>query len=59
MARIILSQAAQAGIQNVTKKKINDSASYKKLVEEANQKIEDSRHRYAKTYKKATTYLAH
>ena len=58
MAKIILSQAAQNGIQDVTEKKMNESESYKKLVKEAEQKIEESRHRYATAYKKAQSYLA-
>lgn len=58
MAKIILSQAAQTGIQDVTEKKMNESESYKKLIEEADQKIEESRHRYATAYRKAASYLA-
>lgn len=52
MAGIILSQAVQIGIQDVAEKKMNESEAYKKLVEEADQKIEESRHRYATAYKK-------
>ena len=59
MAKIILSQAVQTGIQNVTEKKMSESDIYRKLVEEADRKIEESRHRYATAYKKAATYLAH
>lgn len=58
MAKIILSEAAQTGIKDVTEKKMNESESYKKLVEEADQRIEESRHRYAAAYRKAASYLA-
>jgi len=58
MVKIILSKAAQNGIQDVTERNMNQSDSYKKLVAEADRKIEESRYRYAVAYRKATTYLA-
>ena len=58
MAKIILTEAAQNGIQNTTKLEMNNSAEYKKLVGEANKQIDENRHRYATAYKKSATYLA-
>lgn len=58
MARIIVSEAAQFGIQGTTKSMPIKSEEYKKLVDEADKKIEENRFRYAHAYKKASTYLA-
>lgn len=58
MSKIILSEEAQNGIQGVTQRKMKISKSYQKLIDEADQKIDESRSRYANAYKKATSYLA-
>lgn len=58
MPRIILSEASQKGIQGVTKKKSKVGKAYKKLVKEADERIDEDRFRYANAYKKASTYLA-
>lgn len=43
MSKIILSEEAQNGIQGVTKRKMKISKSYQKLIDEADQKIDESR----------------
>ena len=58
MPRIILSEASQKGIQGVTKKKPKMGKTYKKLVKEADERIDKDYFRYAEAYKKASTYLA-
>ena len=58
MARIVVSEAAQFGIQGTTKSRPIKSEEYKKLVNEADKKIEENRFRYAHAYKKASTCLA-
>lgn len=58
MAKIILNDAAQFGIMSATKKKLKSGKKYQLLVEEADKKIDEDRYRYARAYKKASTYLA-
>ncbi len=58
MAKIALSEAAQFGIQGVTKSKPKRGKKYQELVREADKKIDEDRFRYAHAYKKASTYLA-
>lgn len=58
MAKIVLSMAAQFGIQGATKSKPEKKKEYQKLVHEADKKIDEDRFRYAHAYKKASTYLA-
>ena len=57
MSRIILSDIAQNGVKGAVKKKIRMSNKYKEAVREADERIEDAHVRYAKVYKKASTYL--
>ena len=58
MARIIVSEAAQFSIQGTTKSIPVKSDEYKKLINDADKKIEENRFRYAHAYRKAATYLA-
>ena len=58
MARIVLSEAAQFGIQGTTKRKPKTGKKYQELVRESDKKIDEDRLRYARAYKKASTYLA-
>lgn len=58
MAKIIVSDAAQFGIQGVTKSKPVKSERYKELVKESDKKIERNHIYYANAYKKAFSCLA-
>ena len=58
MAKLILSEASQKGIQGVTKRKSTMSDSYKKLVMEADKGIDEDHARYANAYRKASRFLA-
>lgn len=58
MAKLILSQASQKGIQGAKKGKLKTGKKYEELVKEADKRIEENRYRYANAYKKAEKYLA-
>ena len=58
MAQIILNDAAQFGIKGATRKKLKSGKKYHLLVQEADKKIDEDKFRYARAYKKASTYLA-
>ena len=56
--KIVLSDAAQHGIQNVTKEKPVYTEEYLELVKEADKKIEEARREEARAWVKAKNYLA-
>lgn len=58
MAKLIISETSQNGVQGVTKRKPGMGESYKKLIKEADKRIDEDRSRYAKAYKRASAYLA-
>lgn len=56
MAKLILTEAAYNGIKGVKERELNHSEEYKKLVQEANQKIEEGRQRERKAWIDASKY---
>ena len=58
MAGIKVTEIAKNGVANAVKSRPEIDESYKKLIKEANKKIEEDRYYYARSYKKASTYLA-
>lgn len=58
MARFVISEAAQVGIQGAIREKIEYSEEYQTIMSQADIRIEEGRSRYADAYRKASTYLA-
>lgn len=56
MAKLILREAAYNGIKGVKERELNHSEEHKKLVQEANKKIEEGRQRERKAWIDANKY---
>ena len=58
MGKLIVSEAVKNGIQGTEVVKEKPTAKYKQLVEEANERIRESRRREAEVWIKASTYIS-
>lgn len=58
MAKLILSEASQNGIQDVTSKKPKMKRDYKEMMEKADKKIEEDHAQYANAYMNALRVMA-
>ena len=57
MAKIEVSEAAMNGIKDTKREKISYPEEYKKLQEEANEKIKENHAYYKKAYQKAKNFI--
>ena len=58
MGKLIVSEAVKNGIQGTEVVKEKPTAKYKQLVEEANERIRESRRREAEVWIKASMYIS-
>lgn len=58
MAKLILRESCYKGIDNVQTKELKATPEHKRLVKEANMRIEKNRIRYATAYRNASSYLS-
>lgn len=56
MTKIVLSNISQNGVKGAKKVKPKIDENYKKVMQEANERIEEAHIQYAKTYKNASNY---
>ena len=57
MSTIVLSEIAQNGVKGAKKVKPKLDENYKKVMQEADERIEESHIQYANAYKKASNYI--
>jgi len=58
MAKLVLREACYEGIKNVKTKHLKATPEHKKMVVEANKRIEKNRLGYATAYRNAGSYLS-